>query len=297
MPKAIIVGNLCVDDLIHPDGRVVRRQPGGNALFGALGLRLWCDDIGIAAIVGDGYPRDVIEALSGVGVDTSGAIERPQPAVHNRIDYSTGRGRVLTRLAGRPERNTPLPCDLPQGWESVSAAHLGSCPAPLQCEWAIHLERVGATVSLDPHVERDEEYQATLREALGLVDFFIPSEHELTGLLPGFPFDEAAAIVDGWSREGAVITCAERGVFLTRPQRWMPPCPVGQVVDQTGAGDAYGAAFLWGWMQTGDSDQAHRWGAVAASFMIEGEGGLHTLAITPDQAQARLQQWMESTAD
>ena len=44
------------------------------------------------------------------------------------------------------------------------------------------------------------------------------------------------------------------------------------MVDQTGAGDAHAAAFVWGWVETGDREEAHRRGAVSAAFVIEGEG-------------------------
>ena len=63
-----------------------------------------------------------------------------------------------------------------------------------------------------------------------------------------------------------------------------------QVVDPTGAGDAFCGGFLVGLAQSGSLVQAALYGAVSASFIIEDFGVLHALKIDSDQAHSRLRQ-------
>jgi sugar/nucleoside kinase (ribokinase family) len=295
MISIAVIGNLCIDDVIHPDGRETRDVPGGSALFGALGLRLWTDGVGLVARVGHGYPPDVLQRLRAAGIDTAGAADFDGPAVHNRIDHRPTGGRRLTRIAGSPEANSPRPRDWPPEWNEVVAAHLAAMPVEIQIEWIEFLARRGVTLSLDPHLQSCAEEREMLREVLAQCDFFIPSDLELRMLFPDDPLEEAAGEVDAWTRRGAIIKCGARGAHVPRLGRFLPPCPAN-VVDETGAGDAYAAAFLWSWAQTGDLIAAHRHGAVSAAFIIEGLGGMHTLSVGPAGAQRRLRHWPEESA-
>jgi ribokinase len=63
-----------------------------------------------------------------------------------------------------------------------------------------------------------------------------------------------------------------------------------QVVDPTGAGDAFCGGFLVGLAQSGSPVQAALYGAVSASFIIEDFGVLHALNVEPEQARSRLRQ-------
>jgi sugar/nucleoside kinase (ribokinase family) len=291
MPQAVVIGNLCLDDLVHPGGLMVKRQLGGSALFGVLGLRLWVETPGILGRMGQGYPPSALERLSEAGIDTSGMIMVNTPAVHNRIDYSESGGRKLTRLAGSPRDNSPRPGDWPPHWRDTESVHLASMPVEIQIEWLDFFQGLGVAVSLDPHLRSCAEERESLRRAMSLCDLFLPSDLELGMLFPDRPLVAAAKEVTGWSRHGAVITCGDRGVFVPREDEWLPPCPVADVVDQTGAGDAYASVFIWHWSQHRDIHAAHRHAAVAATLMIEGEGGLHTLELAHDAARRRLDQW------
>ena len=51
-----VLGNLTIDDLVFADGRTVMGACGGNAIFAALGARLWSSRVGLAARIGPDYP-------------------------------------------------------------------------------------------------------------------------------------------------------------------------------------------------------------------------------------------------
>jgi sugar/nucleoside kinase (ribokinase family) len=292
MPRIAVVGNLCLDDIHHANGRTIHRQWGGDALFAALGLRLWVDRAGVVSRLGVGYDVGVTQRLSEAGIDTAGVKPSAEPCVHNRLDYTEAQGRRLTRLAGSHRDNTPSPAVWPPAWSDVTAVHLAPFPVDLQAQWVDFLSPRRIAISLDPHLDGEENERSCLREALNRCDLFIPSSLELKQLFPGAPLEEAAQEVDGWCRAGAIVKCGERGTYVPRLKRWLAPCPVNKMADETGAGDAYGAAFLAGWMERHDVVEAHRRGAVAAAFIIEGQGGMHTLAVSREDAARRLREWM-----
>ena len=63
------------------------------------------------------------------------------------------------------------------------------------------------------------------------------------------------------------------------------------VVDPTGAGDAFAAGVLAGWLRGESHEQAIQRGIVGASFAIEGWGPAGILGGTPDAAEARRREW------
>jgi ribokinase len=288
VPRAVVIGNLCLDDLVQPDGTRIERALGGSALFGALGLRLVCPDPGVIAIRGQGYPVDAIHRLRDSGIDVTGVASPATPAVHNRIDYTGDGGRRLMRLAGSPHENSPRPEHWPAEWTDVAAVHLAAMPVDVQLDWLPFLDARGIAVSLDPHLQSCAQERDSLRSALGKCDLFVPSDLELGMLFPDTPLEVAAREVSAWCRHVAVIKCGARGVYAPSLDRWLPPCPVDAVVDQTGAGDAYATALVWAWSRSRDLVDSHRHAAVAAALMISGAGGLHTLDISCEAAARRV---------
>ncbi len=103
---------------------------------------------------------------------------------------------------------------------------------------------------------------------------------------------EAARRLLAFGPRGIGVKMGARGMrmALHDEEDWhqIPPYPT-QVVDPTGAGDAFCGGFLVGLSQTGDPIQAALYGAVSASFIIEDFGVLHALKVDPRVAQSRVQ--------
>ncbi|MBI4771324.1 MAG: carbohydrate kinase, partial [Chloroflexi bacterium] len=72
-------------------------------------------------------------------------------------------------------------------------------------------------------------------------------------------------------------------------RRWQIPAYPVNIRDVTGAGDAFSGAFLTGLVETQDPVEAALRGAVSASIIIEGLGGLSALDVTPGLPRARLE--------
>lgn len=84
-----------------------------------------------------------------------------------------------------------------------------------------------------------------------------------------------------------------RDTYLPRGREWdtfhssfvllsLFPRGVSQVVDTTGAGDAFSAGFLHVWKATGDVQAALRWGCALGSTVVTREGATCRLSVDED---------------
>jgi ribokinase len=123
------------------------------------------------------------------------------------------------------------------------------------------------------------------------VDVFLPSEQEVQLLLGGDSLWNAACCFAEAGPAVVVIKAGSKGSLVydyhARTRHHIPPYPV-DIVDVTGAGDAYCGGFMVGYQESGDPVVAACYGAVSASFVLEGFGALYALRFSRHQAEARL---------
>lgn len=131
----------------------------------------------------------------------------------------------------------------------------------------------GREVSLtlsDPFcVDRHRESFIDLVE--GHVDILFANEDEITSLYQVDSFDAALQHVRGHCAIAALTRSAKGSVILRGDEFHMVDAePIANVVDTTGAGDAFAAGFLHGYTSGGQDDLAHcaRIGAIAAAEII-----------------------------
>ncbi|CAK1366796.1 unnamed protein product [Cercospora beticola] len=130
--------------------------------------------------------------------------------------------------------------------------------------------------------------------AAAMIDVFSPNHMELASFFGGVSdteFDRcrvethAARFVQAGIGPGngcAVIRCAEHGCLITSrtiSPTWLPAyysADSKSVINTTGAGNAFLGAFAIGYQETGSYVEAGKYGAVAASLVVE-QVGLPTL--------------------
>lgn len=118
--------------------------------------------------------------------------------------------------------------------------------------------------------------QEGLLDVLPLFDVVKPNEHEatlLTGIDATREPEAAARRLYSMGARIAVVTLAERGsvVFDGRRAEHIRAFAV-DAIDPTGAGDTYGAGFVFEWLRSGDPFRAGRFGSATASVMVENVG-------------------------
>jgi cytidine kinase len=295
-PSIILLGNLLVDDVVFGDGTTRMAQPGGALLYGALGATVWNARPGLVSILGDDYPTPVLEKLQQRGVDLTGLHALGRPGVRTWLLYEGHLRRLIHRL-GCPthEEVSPRPTNIPPNWNVARAFHLAPMPFGVQRELLAALRgRIDAFVSVDPHEPVTEETLPAWREALADADAFFPGEDEL--LLEEAQSDPHRALprfVNGRLRFVVFKRGAKGGILYdARAERFHAwDARAAGVVDQTGAGDAFGIGFVLAHLEGLPIETCLQRAVVTASFAIAGWGPEALLVATRADADARLQQW------
>src|SRR5579859_621635 len=330
MPSArvnyAIVGGLRDDYFITPDGQAHLHQLGGNALYAAVGARLWADSpaggVGVIARVGANFPLEWLGDIERRGIDVAGVVVRPEP-LDNRTFYAyrSLEEREDTEPAAHFQRiGRPLPSALagyatstdgqedPAGYSPLGVRPEELNPRYLEArafhlapfDFAVHLalprrlRRPGRVLTCDPSVRyMQPQYAAEVRAILSDLDAFLPSEMETRAFFDGRLDDlwQAAEAFGAMGARAVVLKLGARGQFVydaQSRQRWHVPAVQARVVDVTGAGDAYCGGFLVGLTETGDPLEAALRGCVSASLVVEGTGALYALDQAAEQTRLRL---------
>lgn len=316
--RLVCAGSLTVDNVVTADGRLLPPMFGGNVVYAGLGARLWHDRVGLLSRVGQGYSRDYLRLLADHGLELGGVVEVDAPHGMNvafRYEPDGSRTRKFTpaMLAELPESErarmidysafdqsyryavwsafTPDGNDVPDEWlADLAGLHCAAMPVARHVDIARQLNALPAPrpwlqVDSPWYDDRDFgiDHASTL---LPLIDALLPSESDIS--LTGNPRE-----LDGLRRLGR-LTVIKRGgsgseIFWRDGRRQRIPVLSGlDVVDFTGAGDAFCGGFLAGMHRTGDPVYAALFGTVSASFAIEAAGIEGLLAARRGVAEARL---------
>ncbi|TET96634.1 MAG: carbohydrate kinase family protein [Anaerolineales bacterium] len=322
-PKYLFLGGIREDYCITHTNRAISGALGGNAIYSAVGARIWSDSVGILGRIGSNFDRVKLERIEQVGVDTSNVciLDQPlstitfyaylspeervdvNPALHYRrinkpmpkalLDY-----RSSTEGQGDRQYLSPLtirPSDIPESLRGVQGVHLApadylshvTLPPRLQCSdirW----------INLDPSIRyMTPDFKHDLPALLHGINVFLPSELEAREFFSR-GIKDTWEIAEAFSEMGprfVVIKRGKRGQALwdrDSKRRWLIPAYPSKIRDVTGAGDAFCGGFLVGLNETQDPVEASLRGSVSSSLVVEGSGALYALGAAPGLAQARL---------
>jgi ribokinase len=286
------LGNFTIDDIILYDGRTWIGQPGGNAVYSAIGARIWLDSTGLIARAGNDLTPDYLQALQAWDLEL--VIQRVErPNLHNWALYEADGHRqfIFHRSSGTFDDMCIRPEEIPPGHSQARAYHIAPMPTARQRALLEALRRDDVMISLDPHEHFIEGREESLLDLLPRLDFFLPSREEAR-LLYGRDAPEEAARTFG--RHGSCVVAVKLGeegslVYEPRADRLarVPVYPA-TAVDVTGAGDAYCGGFLAAFLLHGDPVEAACHGTVSASYIIEHFGAARVPRPVPAEAGERL---------
>ena len=318
-----VCGGLRIDFVITSDDEVRLNQIGGNAIFAAVGVRHFAEEVHLLAKAGENYPQSWLDMLTERGIQASHVIRVPgwqdMRTFYCYLDEKTRLDREPAYHFAR--LGLPLPEEL-KGYvfstsetqdpdnamvmraEDVPDTHVDGVhisPQALAAQLAVSqaFRRHNARhITVDPgEYKFSPQLEPDIRSLCSGVDAFIPSELELGLLTDVDDIYEAAELLASWGTPLIVIKRGPDGCLLYErdDQRFtqIPAYPV-DVVDVTGAGDTFGGAFTVGMTETGDPIRSALMGAVAASFCLQGFGALYGLDAPSGQAAARLKELQTS---
>jgi cytidine kinase len=300
-PDLVFLGNLIVDDVVLADGRTRMGEAGGAVLYAALGARLWNVHVGVVGPCGADYPRATLAALEHRGIDLAGLRHLDGPGLRTWLLYEPRARRVVHHLDALAHvAASPRPEDVPRGYRDARAFHVS--PMPLECQRPLVdalTTKANTLLSLDPHEPVREDNLAEWCDILARLDVFFLSEEELQ--LDGAAADPVAALrrLAGGRLGTILLKRGARGGLCFDPRtdatlEWEPN--VVELVDSTGAGDAFAGGFLAARIEGEDDRAALEQGSVSASFVLERWGAEALLAATPADARLRQQDWFTQRA-
>jgi sugar/nucleoside kinase (ribokinase family) len=290
-PSISVFGNFTIDDLVFPDGSTRWAVPGGSAAYAAMGISLWTGYASIVAPIGADYPVEALDKR----IDLSRCRPVPRTLRNWGLYEEDSRRHFVSRSATRNWREfSPKPADARSGHQT--AAHLAPMPHDIAIELIRELRRAGTlsiSFDLDDHDLLGNANLDQITELLCDVDLFLPSHHDALAMFPNLSPLEGLRRLRSLAPDVALIAmkCGAEGVIAhvagTGEGVHIPSVQV-EVVDVTGAGDAFCGGVLAGFATKNDPIEALLYGAVAASFCVEGFGFTGLAAATEEKAEGRL---------
>ncbi len=251
--------------------------PGGGALNTSIGLRRLHVEVGWLGRLGSDFFSQFIEnLLRAENVDTSLIQRLDEPLRRVTVALSFPQDRAfVTYVDAEPE-----PVDQVLAvFERVEFRHLHfpgltidpRLPALIE---ACHTR--GIRVSMDCQHRDQTLTDPLVRDIICRLDVFMPNASEAMRLTQTEDIDQAVSILSALVpclviKQGAAGAWARQHAIDYR----RPALPV-EVVDTTGAGDAFNAGFLAAYVQGLDPDECLRWGTFCGSQSVRGLGGTRT---------------------
>jgi len=250
------------------------RQPGGLASIALIAAaRLGARAKIIARIGEDDTGAYIRRVLQEEGVDASQLLLEPGSESHVSVilvHEASGDRSIITR----PPTGKPIAASEFRR-EDISAARVlfidALNDATMQAaRWA---KEAGMTVLLDPSLPYQE-----IKPLLRFVDVPIVPEYWARDLMPD---DPPVAVAERLRDEGAqiaAVTLGERGAVVAWEAGTQAfPAYEVDVVDTTGAGDAYHGAFLYALLQDWDVPRMARFASAVGSLNCRAMGGRNAL--------------------
>jgi sugar/nucleoside kinase (ribokinase family) len=277
--KYVIYGKIIIDDIVVAGSRV-RSVLGGGGPQAAFGARIWSDSIGFLSRSGGDLAPAHIDTLRALDVDLTGWRQYPEfptPRTlmqYDEEEYLTG-GLITSRDNWARLLGETLP--LPPAYQRPRAIHLVTeFPQEPMVDAALELRRQGAVVSLEPLTVTfssvDWDRMVSLMGKVDVVTPDWPTASRQAG------HDDPTRVLRYWSELGPAMIAVRhgaRGSYVwsrDSDEAWHIPAVPTEVVDPTGAGNAYGGGLCVGWTTTGDARQAGCYGAISAAMLVRQVG-------------------------
>lgn len=233
----------------------------------------------------------VVRTLHDEGVDLSFVVRDPTAPTAMTCKFGGHESAGLTYFRAGSAASRMQPGDVPgQALDGTSLVHvtgitlaLGEGPQALVCSLAerAHKREIPVTFDLNYRAALWNARDAAegCRAMLPYADWVLCGEDEARLLFGG---DSPRSVIDNLKAAGAshvVLRIGAGGALIESDDRLvrLPAFPIGSIVDEVGAGDAFDAGFVYGILAGRGPAQSARIGNLLASRALIGTGHWETL--------------------
>lgn len=264
----------------------LKLHPGGSAANTIVGLKRLKVRAGIMGKVGNDEDGDLlIEDFREEGVDTTSILrgEGRSGSAMILVDNDGNRAIIVD-----PGVNDTIQCD-EMDLEYISNFRLLHLTSFICREVQKSLESqkklvddFESDISFDPGMVYAKRGIGGLRGLLNSTKIFMPSEAELR-ILTGESYRKGAALMLKEGPEIVAVKLGNRGCYITdgEQETEVPAYPV-KAIDTTGAGDAFNAGFIFGYLNGHDLEKCGKLGNQVAGYCIQHKGARRGLPYLKD---------------
>jgi sugar/nucleoside kinase (ribokinase family) len=271
----VIVGSLALDTIETPYRRV-EKIVGGSCTYCALSASFFTKP-GIVGVVGEDFPKETIDFLQRMRIDTRGLAVSEGKTFHWEGHYGSDPNQRTTKKLEMNVFQNFRP-QLPPDYRDAEILFLANINPDLQ-EDILNQAKNPKLIALDTISHWIERKKDALVKVLERVDMFFCNDEEAYLLTGEENLVRAGQGIAGMGPATIVIKKGEHGVLVfSRDFLFeMLAYPCEKVVDATGAGDSFAGGFLGyldkaGTLTEKDLRKASALGTVMAAFVIEDFG-------------------------
>ena len=298
------ISNVIIDDIVLWDGRTYMGTLGGSGSHAVVGMRTWNGaPLGLAGYLGDDVPEPFVAHLQQLGVSPDGLVRRtglPTPRAWQLFEADGKRTEIFRTSLSEYVVNQVRFDELTDELRQSRGFHVQWGKSMAETTRLVRQLRVANPSAVIVYEPIDDflglgrtEWSPLLREC----NVFLPNLEEAAALTGETePANMAGTLLD-WGAGRVVIRMAEQGIWIQDREghRWRIPAVPAQVVDVTGAGNAFCGGLLAGAVEGLSFLETALRGLVGASFAIEQVGVPEALVPGSPEALRRLE-WARGQA-
>jgi len=256
------------------------REAGGGTVNTACALARLGHRSSIFGVFGEDEEAWLRSRLSSFTVHAENACSSELPNALT-VSMSTTSDRSFLSYAGANEILEEYMA-LPATISALSKAQHIHFAMPLEVELAKvllpALRSAGCTLSIDPGWRKDWFQSPGSLEVLRMVDLFLPNESEAQLLTGHKDLEQVLRACVALGLEHTVIKLGPRGAVTSKHDRvYAIVPPEVEVVDTTGAGDAFDAGFIDAWLSGANIEEQLRRACICGSLSTRARGALTAL--------------------
>jgi sugar/nucleoside kinase (ribokinase family) len=293
----LVIGSVAFDAIETPFGKT-DKIIGGAAAYISLSSSYFSNNINLVAVVGGDFPKDYIQKIQSVGVNTDGLqIKEDQKSFFwsGKYNYDLNSRETLVTELNVLGDFDPI---IPDSYQNCEYLMLGNLAPAVQLSVLERLNHRPKLVVLDTMNFWMDIALDDLKKILAKVDVLTINDEEARQLSGEYQLKKAAQKIMAMGPSFLIIKKGEHGALLFHENRtfFAPALLLDQVFDPTGAGDTFAGGFIGYIAKTGKTDfdtlkTALVYGSTMASFCVEKFGTENLFGLTQEQIQERFNEF------